>query len=136
MALKAEARGSSGGGRPIASSRLTAGAALALVAGLSVLLLVGSVPLPVDGPRVHQGTERVPSAKRSNEFKQEVLEAYGKLPLSFVPNASQADPRVRYYAQGPGFSFQFTPTEAVLALRNEKQGTALALTFLGVRTPD
>jgi hypothetical protein len=131
MALKAEARGSSGGGRPIASSRLTAGAALALVAGLSVLLLVGSVPLPVDGPRVHQGTERVPSAKRSNEFKQEVLEAYGKLPLSFVPNASQADPRVRYYAQGPGFSFQFTPTEAVLALRNEKQGTALALTFLG-----
>src|SRR5688572_8591039 len=32
--------------------------------------------------------------------EQEALDAYGKLPLSFIPNEGQSDKAVRYYAQG------------------------------------
>jgi hypothetical protein len=40
--------------------------------------------------------------------KQEALDAYGKLPLSFIPNVGQTDEAVRYYAQGAGYGFFFT----------------------------
>lgn len=42
---------------------------------------------------------------------------FGKLPLSFVPNAGQSDPAVRFQAQGMGGTFFFTPGEVVLSLR-------------------
>ena len=35
--------------------------------------------------------------------KRIALNAYKKLPLSFVPNESQTDEAVRYYAQGAGY---------------------------------
>jgi hypothetical protein len=146
MSLKTIAAAFSSGGRPLASGwaiskltnrlgQCTAGAALALAAGLSVLLLVGSVPFPFQGQALHKDTKVVPVKKHSEEVKQQVLDAYGTLPLSFTPNAGQADPRVRYYAQGPGYSFQFTPTEAALTLVKKNHGTALALSFLGA-SPD
>src|SRR6266540_5951978 len=59
------------------------------------------------------------------------LEAYGKLPLVFVPNVGQTDARVRYSAQAPGAGFYFTPTETTLALTKGKKGLALRLAFLG-----
>jgi hypothetical protein len=40
--------------------------------------------------------------------EQEALEAYGKLPLSFIPNEGQTDEAVRYYAQGAGYGLFFT----------------------------
>jgi hypothetical protein len=40
--------------------------------------------------------------------EQETLDAYEKLPLSFVPNGGQTDKAVRYYAQGAGYGFFFT----------------------------
>jgi len=64
--------------------------------------------------------------------KQQVLAAYGKLPLAFTENAGQTDARVRYYAQGPGFSIFFTQSKVMLALdRSHKGGAAVALRFLG-----
>ncbi|MDQ0112335.1 DUF7948 domain-containing protein [Paenibacillus harenae] len=40
-------------------------------------------------------------------MKQRVLEAYGKLPLAFVPNVGQEEREIAYYAQGNGFRFDF-----------------------------
>jgi hypothetical protein len=41
--------------------------------------------------------------------EKEALDAYGKLPLSFIPNEGQStDEAVRYYAQGAGYGFFFT----------------------------
>src|SRR5918911_1513897 len=40
---------------------------------------------------------------------------FGKLPLSFVANAGQSDPAVRFQAEGMGGSIFFTPEEVVLA---------------------
>jgi hypothetical protein len=35
--------------------------------------------------------------------KRIALNAYKKLPLSFIPNESQTDEAVRYYAEGAGY---------------------------------
>ena len=65
--------------------------------------------------------------------EQEALDAYGKLPLSFVPNKGQTDEAVRYYAQGAGYGFFFTKEGATLSFAEGKGrgGHALALEFLG-----
>src|SRR5918993_3662014 len=66
--------------------------------------------------------------------EEEALDAYGKLPLSFVPNQGQTDEEaVRYYAQGAGYGFFFTPKGATLSFAEGKQrgGHALALDFQG-----
>jgi hypothetical protein len=64
--------------------------------------------------------------------KQEALDAYGKLPLSFIPNVGQTDEAVRYYAQGAGYGFFFTKDGATLSFADGKarRGHALALDFL------
>jgi hypothetical protein len=64
--------------------------------------------------------------------KRVALDAYGKVHLSFVPNEGQTDEAVRYYAQGAGYSFFFTPRGATLSFAEGKgRGHALALDFLG-----
>jgi hypothetical protein len=65
--------------------------------------------------------------------EKEALEAYGKLPLAFVPNEGQTDETVRYYAQGAGYGFYFTSEGAILSFAEGKGrgGHALALDFLG-----
>ena len=45
---------------------------------------------------------------------QQILHAYANLPLAFVENRGQVDPRVRYHAQGRNFAFYLTPEEIVL----------------------
>jgi len=62
------------------------------------------------------------------------LDAYEKLPLSFVPNEGQStNEAVRYYAQGAGYGFFFTKKGATLSFAEGKGrgGHALALDFLG-----
>ena len=65
--------------------------------------------------------------------EEAALDAYGKLPLSFVPNEGQTDEAVRYYAQGAGYGFFFTNEGAMLSFAEGKGrgGHALALDFLG-----
>ena len=70
--------------------------------------------------------------------EQKVRDAYGKLPLAFVPNAGQTDARVRFSAQAGGATFHFTQVEAVFALRKGspgQTGVVLRLAFLGAN-PD
>jgi hypothetical protein len=50
-----------------------------------------------------------PSAVAPQMSEEQALDAYGKLPLSFVPNEGQTNEAVRYYAQGAGYGFFFTP---------------------------
>jgi hypothetical protein len=57
--------------------------------------------------------------------------AYGKLPLSFIPNKGQTNESVRYYAEGHGFGFYFTDHKAVLSMQKGERGQALDLRFLG-----
>ena len=45
-----------------------------------------------------------------------MLEAYGKLPLSFEINQGQTDPRVKFLSRGSGYSLFLTGNEAVLTL--------------------
>jgi hypothetical protein len=75
-----------------------------------------------------------PAAPQMSE--KEALNAYGKLPLSFVPNEGQTDEAVRYYAQGAGYGFFFTQKGATLSFADGKRGGhALGLDFLGAN-PD
>jgi hypothetical protein len=85
----------------------------------------GAGAAPVSEPGAPQMSER------------EALDAYGKLPLSFVPNEGQTDEAVRYYAQGAGYGFFFTHKGATLSFAEGKGrgGHALALDFLGAN-PD
>jgi hypothetical protein len=63
--------------------------------------------------------------------EEEALDAYGKLPLSFIPNEGQTNEAVRYYAQGAGYGFFFTHKGAMLSFSEGKgRGHALALDFL------
>ncbi|MDQ4042678.1 MAG: SBBP repeat-containing protein [Actinomycetota bacterium] len=112
---------------------------------LAGLLASAGYASPTSPPDAIAGSEPQPTTG------EQVIEAYGKLPLSFVPNQGQvADEQVRYHAQGAGFGFSFTPTGAMLsfvardapnsggeaagATEEEEpaaaRGTALALDFL------
>ena len=71
------------------------------------------------------------AAPASAGSEQAALDAYGKLPLAFVPNRGQADARVRFSAQAGGASFSFTQKAAVLTLAKGKKAVALQLAFLG-----
>ncbi len=68
--------------------------------------------------------------------------AYANLPVSFVENEGQTDARVRYFAQGDGYSFFITPSEVMLSFAKKStaekstagqtpRGLALALKFVG-----
>src|SRR5216684_1928737 len=48
--------------------------------------------------------------------KPRILEAYGKLPMTFEANRGQTDRRVKFLSRGSGYSVFLTANEAVLAL--------------------
>src|SRR5215831_13601012 len=50
-----------------------------------------------------------------------LVEAYGRLPLSFEINQGQTDSRVKFVSRGSGYSLFLTGNEAVLALRKPVQ---------------
>src|SRR5262249_11951127 len=49
-----------------------------------------------------------------------LVEAYGKLPLSFEVNRGQTDARVKFLSRGSGYSLFLTGNEAVLALKKSQ----------------
>ncbi|MCH8269396.1 MAG: hypothetical protein IH846_18010, partial [Acidobacteria bacterium] len=74
-----------------------------ILLGLAALVLVGSGPV-------------LPENKPAGDRKQQVLAAYGKLPLSFEENLGQTDPQVKFLSRGSGYTLFLTPSEAVLAI--------------------
>src|SRR6266700_2966108 len=60
------------------------------------------------GARVHEAAQ------------SRLVEAYGKLPLSFEANQGQFGPKVKFASRNRGYSLFLTPTEAVLSLRDDR----------------
>jgi hypothetical protein len=60
------------------------------------------------------------SSTASRADRSKFLEAYGKLPLSFVENQGQTAQEVRYTSHGSQYDLFLTPQEAVVALRHSK----------------
>ena len=56
--------------------------------------------------------------------KAQLVESYGKLPLSFEANTGQADKSVKFLSRGSGYGLYLTGEEAVLALRKGCAGPA------------
>src|SRR3954467_2853185 len=59
--------------------------------------------------------------------RERALQAYGKLPLTFVENRGQKDGQVRYYAQGNRYAFYLTRDGVVLSFAKG----SMALRFVG-----
>ena len=96
------------------------GLALLSVAAAGVLLQIGPA----------QASPKKARGSTASATKQQALAAYGKLPLAFTANAGQADARVRYAAQGAGFSVFLTRREAMLSLQRpgkQRRGRGVAL---------
>ncbi len=64
------------------------------------------------------------SPKLSEAGRQRVVEAYGKLPLTFEANQGQTDGRVKFLSRGRGFTVFLTSREAVLAFSKSAGLTA------------
>jgi hypothetical protein len=62
------------------------------------------------------------------------LEAYGDMPLSFIPNRGQIDSQAAFYAQGAGYGMYFTPGSALLSFTEgaSQNGTLPAAPTSGV----
>jgi hypothetical protein len=58
-----------------------------------------------------------PAAFPANPPEPRLVEAYGKLPLSFEINKGQTDSQVKFLSRGSGYSLFLTGNEAVLSLR-------------------
>jgi len=132
MAKVSTAQPAKGASRGSGRQDPTVARGIALVAGLALVVAmvvatgrVRSLQTPSDGAvgSASAGPSHV-------AVKEQVADAYGKLPLSFIPNAGQADPQVRFAAQGPGFAVSFTPSEALLSFVKGERGHTLALRFL------
>jgi hypothetical protein len=50
----------------------------------------------------------------------QIVESYGKLPLSFEANQGQTDARVKFLSRGSGYTLFLTSDEAVFSLRGRK----------------
>ncbi|HET9494024.1 MAG TPA: SBBP repeat-containing protein, partial [Chloroflexia bacterium] len=101
---------------------------LAVIAALMVLL--GSMGL-------QGGTWWNGSGSLAGLQGEEAVEAaFGKLPLSFEPNAGQADPAVRFTARAAGGTMYFTPSEVVLALGGGGDGERSSSRGPGLAAPE
>ena len=85
-------------------ARIPAAETFALLAASLLTALLLANPQPV--PTTLFGTDAPSDPKQS----------LGSLPLSFLPNAGQADPQVSFYLQGAAGSVWFTPTGLTMAL--------------------
>jgi len=126
--------------KPLPRTNRTLVVALTLFAFIAFSVLIAASQAPdaehySEGSKDHELGAAAPvseAAAAPQMSKEEALDAYKKLPLSFIPNQGQTDEAVRYYAQGAGYSFFFTKEGAMLSLaEGNGRGHALALDFLG-----
>jgi hypothetical protein len=109
---------------------MVAVALIALLAAFAALIPASEVPNADHNSSAASTHDQARAATQMSE--KEALDAYGKLPLSFIPNEGQTDGSVRYYAQGAVYGFFFTPKGAMLSFADgEGHGHALDLSFLG-----
>jgi hypothetical protein len=115
---------------------VTALALLAILAAFAALIPASQAPnadhLHSSVGNTHDQSRALSQPAAPQMSEEEALDAFEKLPLSFIPNEGQTDKAVRYYAQGAGYGFFFTHKGARLSFADgEGGGHALALDFLG-----
>ena len=59
------------------------------------------------------------SGSEAKKNEKEIAEIYGKLPLTFEPNAGQTDENARFISRGHGYALFLRDTEAVFALQKK-----------------
>jgi hypothetical protein len=124
---------------PRIKRKLVVGAvALFILAALAALIPASDTPNAENSSAATTNSQSATEAPVSEPrtapqmSEKEAIDAYGKVPLSFIPNEGQTDEAVRYYAQGAGYGFFFTHEGATLSFSEGKgDGHALALDFLG-----
>jgi hypothetical protein len=79
-------------------------------------LAAGLLSADHDGHPAHRSAASGLNGPAALAGKQEILSAYGKLPLDFEQNQGQFDPRVKFLARGKGYSLFLTGTDATLRL--------------------
>ena len=77
------------------------------------LVAVATTLLQIKSPlkNGHAGRTGIPPVANAR-----IVEAYGKLPLSFEANQGQTNSDVKFLSRGSGYSLFLTSTEAVLSL--------------------
>ena len=65
-------------------------------------------------PVSHEGVTALP--KMNTTESQGLLQAYGKMPLSFEVNEGQTNPQVKFLSRGAGYELFLTSTEAVVVM--------------------
>jgi len=61
--------------------------------------------------------------KPDEEQRKQIIETYGKLPLSFEANRGQVDPKVKFTSRGHGYALFLASTEAVLSLHHASRAS-------------
>ena len=100
---------------------------------------LGETDLPAEGP---MGLVGLAPPGEPSAAEDTALEAYGNMPLSFIPNRGQIDSQAAFYAQGAGYGMYFTPRSAILSFTEggstdqtlpaaPTSGVNLALEFVG-----
>jgi len=64
-------------------------------------------------------------------IRPQVMESYGKLPLSFEANQGQTDQRVKFMARGPGYGLFLTQDSVIVSLNQQKANAVLRMKLLG-----
>jgi hypothetical protein len=81
--------------------------------------MLGTVRLGSPPPMASPAGTGMQSAKTPTEAKEsEILDNYGKLPLSFEQNVGQIDDRVDFVSRAGGSTLFLTPTTAIFAIQN------------------
>ena len=102
-----------------------------VVAYFSLLVALATIltQVPVSKPPLSRGSfDFAPDRRGSDSFatptkevskgsRQQLVETYGRLPLSFEANQGQTDGSVKFLSRGNGYTLFLTANEAVLALR-------------------
>jgi len=89
-------------------------------------------------PVLERLEDRLAPAAGLTSGKEQLLSAYGQLPLSFEANQGQTDAQVKFLTQGSGYSMFLTASGAVMSLAKPDAattdgatGVALALNLVG-----
>jgi uncharacterized protein (TIGR03437 family) len=64
----------------------------------------------------------------------QIVENYGKLPLSFEPNRGQTDAQVQFISHGTGFTIFLSPASATFALRRTAGSAVIRMDLSGAET--
>ena len=95
------------------------------LAAAGLMVRGGPPSIPAGAPSIASAAGAPAKADRT------AAERYGKMPLAFVANRGQTGKSVRYYAQGRGHAFYFTPDKAIFSFSRKEKGVALHLTPIG-----